>query len=63
MSENNAVLTAAERRKEQKKQAKEALKRKKEVARLKKEHKARAKIVPNEDRAVVCTPDRADMGV
>ena len=61
MSENNAVLTAAERRKEQKKQAKEALKRKKEVARLKKEHKARAKIVPNEDRAVVCTPDRADM--
>ena len=61
MSENNAVLTAAERRKEQKKQAREAQKRKKEVARLKKEHKARAKIVPNEDRAVVCTPDRADM--
>ena len=61
MSENNAILTAAERRKEQKKQAREALKRKKEVARLKKEHKARAKVVPNEDRALICTPDKATM--
>lgn len=56
-----SVLTPEEKRKEAKKQAREAFRRKKEVARLRREHKKRERIVPNEDRALLCTPDNAEM--
>ncbi len=58
---NDTVLTPAQRRKEAKTQAREARRRKKEVARLRREHKKRLRVVPAEDRALLCTPDNAEM--
>jgi transglutaminase-like putative cysteine protease len=62
MNDNkNTILTPAERRAEKKKQALEAKKRKKEVKRLRDEHKKRARVTPNEERPLICTPDASEM--
>lgn len=57
----STILTPAERRAEKKKSAIEAAKRKKEVKRLRNEHKKRAQITPNEERPLICTPDASAM--